>query len=164
MIAQNRAPGLNRDFAAQAWPFVDASLWRLGREQARDSATNAPLEILGSDVDPRCIDLCKKHAKKAGVMVDWAVRPLSELRVEAETGIIVCNPPYGERMLDKDGVNELYRQMRRVFSAMPGWSVNVFSGVREFERIYGRRADRRRKLTNGGMVCNLYQFYGVKER
>ena len=162
MIAGNRAPGLLRSFAAESWPFLDKRIFEEGRGFARDAAVNAPVDILGSDIDPRCIDLCKIHAKKAGIMARWDVRPLSELRVEANHGILVCNPPYGERLLSKGEVPDLYRQMRRVFDGIPGWSKNIFSGVEQFERIYGRRADKRRKLVNGGMQCNLYQYYGAR--
>ena len=164
MIAGNRAPGLSRSFAAEGWPFLEKRLWLDGRSAARDAAVNGPVDILGSDIDPRCIDLSKIHAKKAGIMARWEVRPLSELRTAAGSGILVCNPPYGERLLNKGEVLDLYRQMRRVFDAMPGWSKNIFTGVEQFERIYGRRADKRRKLVNGSMQCNLYQYYGARNR
>lgn len=101
MIAQNRAPGLGRAFAAEAWPFVEPSVWRLAREEAHDSIRPVKLSILGSDADPRCIELCKRHAHKAGVTVDWAVRPVETLADARTGGVLVCNPPYGERMLDR---------------------------------------------------------------
>ncbi len=159
MIANNRAPGLHRSFAAEAWPFVEPGLWARQRELAVDSVIPGTPDILGTDMDSRCIDLCKKHAKKAGVMLNWQVRELKDFAVEGEQGIIVCNPPYGERLLNREGAGTLYRQMRSAFAPYPGWSVNVFSGVEQFERAYGRRADKRRKLTNGGMQCNLYQYF-----
>ena len=162
MIAQNRAPGLHRPFAAERWPFVEPALWTQLRIQAAGSATDGPVDICGSDIDARCIDLCKKHAEKAGVTLNWQVRALKDFSVPGERGVIVCNPPYGDRLLTRDGASALYRQMRGVFGAYPGWSVNIFSGVEQFERIYGRRADKRRKLTNGGLPCNLYQYFGEK--
>ena len=76
---------------------------------------------------------------------------------------LLRNPPYGERMMDKDEAKRLYLIMRRVFSPHPGWSVNVFTGMREFEQVYGARADKRRKLTNGGMPCTLYQYFGKRD-
>lgn len=164
MIAQNRAPGLLRSFAAEGWPFIEASLWERLRQEARDGVRGGSVEICGSDIDPRCIDLCKKHAKKAGVMLQWQVRDIRDFSVEGERGIIVCNPPYGDRLLNKDGAFELYRQMRAAFSAYPGWSVNIFSGVEQFEHVYGYRADKRRKLTNGGLQCNLYQYFGERKQ
>ncbi len=162
MIAQNRAPGMRRPFAAEHWPFVEPALWTRLRNQAADSAIDGPVDICGSDIDARCIDLCKKHAGKAGVMLNWQVRALKDFSAPGERGIIVCNPPYGDRLLTKDDAYVLYRQMRGVFDAYPGWSAHIFSGVEQFERIYGRRADKRRKLTNGGMQCNLYQYFGEK--
>lgn len=159
MIAQNRAPGLLRSFAAEAWPFVPDTVWKQARSDAADAVKPVPVEILGSDIDPHCIELCKKHAKKAGVMVNWAVRPLSELDEHREHGVLVCNPPYGERLLNQKAAAALYREMRTKFDTLPGWTINIFSGFPDFERIYGKRADRRRKLSNGGMTCQLYQYF-----
>lgn len=162
MIANNIAPGLNRSFAAEGWWFLDNGVFRSVRQNALDARTNDKIEVRGFDIDARSIELCKKHAKKAGVFCDWRVQDIRDFSAEEPSGVIVCNPPYGERMLEKKDVQALYRQMRRVFAPYPGWSVNVFSGMREFEKIYGRRADKRRKLTNGGMPCTLYQYFGVR--
>ena len=158
MIAQNRAPGLGRAFAAEAWPFVEPSVWRLAREEAHDSIRPVKLSILGSDVDPRCIELCKRHAHKAGVTVDWAVRPVETLADARTGGVLVCNPPYGERMLDRREAERLYRRMRERFDLLNGWSVNIITAYRDFERVYGKRAVQRRKLSNGGMTCCLYRY------
>ena len=163
MIAQNIAPGLLRSFAAEGWWFFDKSVWARERSNATDARENRPVEIRGFDIDEHSIDLCKKHAKKAGVFCDWQVRDIKSFSVSEPSGIIVVNPPYGERMFDKEDAKAIYREMRRVFSACPGWSVNVISGMREFETAYGKRADKRRKLTNGGMPCTLYQYFGVKD-
>lgn len=159
MIARNMAPGANRGFAAENWDFMPASAWTEARQEARDSVRDVKLEILGSDIDAHCIDLCKKHAKKAGIMVDWAVKPLKELESRQHGGVILCNPPYGERLMKKNEVESLYREMRRVFDTLPDWNKNIITGFREFERTYGRRADKRRKLSNGGMPCTLYQYF-----
>lgn len=160
MIAQNRAPGLNRPFAAEEWPFLPQGVFARAREEARDAILPTKLNILGSDIDARAIDLCKKHAKKAGVMVNWAVRPVKELQGEKTDGVLVCNPPYGERMLKKSEVERLYREMRVAFDGLPsGWRESIITSHPEFERIYGRRADKRRKLSNGGMPCTLYQYF-----
>ena len=88
--------------------------------------TDRKIEVRGFDIDEHSIDLCKKHAKKAGIFCDWQVRDIKDFSAQEQSGIIVVNPPYGERMLEKEQVLALYRQMRRVFSAYPGWSVNVF--------------------------------------
>ena len=163
MIAQNIAPGLGRSFAAESWWFFDQGIWTRERQNALDARTNQKIDVRGFDIDERSIDLCKKHAKKAGVFCDWRVQDIKNFNVEDKSGIIVCNPPYGERMMDKDEAKRLYLIMRRVFAPYPGWSVNVFTGMREFEQVYGARADKRRKLTNGGMPCTLYQYFGKRD-
>lgn len=160
MIAQNRAPGLNRAFAAEGWPSFDPAIWARERQEALDGIREIPLEILGSDIDPHCIDLCKKHAKNAGIMVHWAVRPLTELPADNSRGVLLCNPPYGQRLLDHREAKKLYAQMRTCFDRLPYWSKGIITGFPEFERAYGLRADKRRKLSNGGMSCTFYQYFG----
>lgn len=159
LIAQNRAPSLGRAFAAETWRFLPQDVFADARTEARDLARNTPVRIEGSDIDPRCIDLCKKHAKKAGVMLQWSVRPLRELPRQDAGGVLVCNPPYGERMLGEREVQDLYRQMRRTFDALDAWQINVITAYRFFEKSYGKRADKRRKLSNGGLACTLYQYW-----
>ncbi|MDD3919559.1 MAG: class I SAM-dependent RNA methyltransferase [Eubacteriales bacterium] len=159
MIANNIAPGMHRGFAAEQWHFMEPGEFEAVRAEAADLMRHDTLDIEGSDIDARSIELCKKHAKKAGVMLNWAVRPLIELKRDTPGGLVVCNPPYGERMLNKKQAEALYRQMRSVFSELPDWSVSVITGYREFERVYGKRADKRRKLSNGGMPCQLYQYF-----
>ncbi|MBE5785121.1 MAG: class I SAM-dependent RNA methyltransferase [Clostridiales bacterium] len=159
MIAENRAPGLNRPFAAEDWHFLTGNEFTLAREEAKDSITPQKLMIEGSDIDARSIDLCKKHAKKAGIMVNWAVRPVKDLPVREGRGVLVCNPPYGERMLKKSETERLYREMRTVFDRLEGWNKSIITGYPSFEQVYGKKADKRRKLSNGGMPCTLYQYF-----
>lgn len=159
MIARNQAPGMHRSFAAERYAFLDLAAMARERERARDAVEDAALDILGLDLDPRCIDLCKKHAKKAGVMLQWGVADVRDLPPREGRGIVVCNPPYGERMLDRRAAADLYRQMRRALDRRPGWSRHIITGHPRFEREYGARADKRRKLSNGGMVCTLYQYF-----
>lgn len=159
MLAQNRAPGLNRPFAAEEWPFFDRKVMERVREEARDAVKDVKLDILGSDIDARSIDLCKKHAQKAGVHVNWAIKPLKEFSTNQTGSIVVCNPPYGERLMEKKEAEALYREMRQVFLPQFIRSVNIITSHPDFERIYGLRADKRRKLSNGGKVCMLYQYF-----
>ncbi len=159
MIANNIAPSFNRSFAAEQWRFVDPSVFAKARQEAKDLKRNQKLEIMGSDIDPHCIDLCKKHAKKAGVMLDWKVRPLKDLETQWHNGVLICNPPYGERLSDVKEVKKLYREMHSVFERIPDWQINIITSNREFESIYGQPADKRRKLSNGGMVCTVYQYF-----
>ena len=158
MIVGNRAPGLLREFAAEKWKFIPQGAFAKAREEARDTASYAPVEIEGSDIDARNIDICKKHAKKAGVMLQWAVRPVKDLLPEGGPGVIVCNPPYGERLLSPREVKFLYRDMRQVLDAAVNWQVSIIAADHNFERLYGKRANKRRKLSSGGMPCTLYQY------
>ena len=159
MIARNMAVGIGRSFAAEKWRFIPGNTFGLAREEARDSVLDITPDILGCDIDPHAIEVCKKHAKKAGVEVRWMVRPLKEFVPTSESGIIVVNPPYGERLMEKRDAEKLYREMRGVFSGLAHWDVNIITSHRDFERIYGKRADRRRKLSNGGMTCTLYRYF-----
>lgn len=159
MIAQNRAVGLNRSFAFEDWHFFDRGIMDRAREQAQDEVRNVPLDILGCDIDAHAIDLCKKHAKKAGIMVNWQVKDIREFKTEKRSGVIVCNPPYGERMLERREAEALYRVMNKAFAPIPDWHINIITSHPDFERVYGKRADKRRKLSSGGITCNLYQYF-----
>ena len=162
MIAKNQAPGIHRDLAAEGWSFIDKCCFDRAREEANDSVRSYTAHIEGSDIDARSIELCKKHAKKAGVMLEWHVRPLREFSPRSEKGIIICNPPYGERMLDAGAAKKLYREMHDKFAPLDTYSKNIITSFAEFERVYGARADKRRKLSNGGMKCTLYSYFANK--
>lgn len=162
MIARNQAPGLNRSFAAENWPFLDKKYFMQARKEAIDSIRDIKLNILGSDIDERSIAICKKHAQKAGVMLNWAVKPLKELKVTEERGVIVCNPPYGERMLKKGEAESIIREMSAVFAPLKGWSKSIITPDQNFEQLYGEKANKRRKLSNGGMPCTLYQYFAER--
>lgn len=159
LLATNTAVGLGRSFAAEDWHFIREPAFTAARERAMDSIIKTPFDITGCDIDARSIDLCKKHAKKAGVMVNWRVAPVQSLDEKRTGGVLCCNPPYGERLLKKKDAEKLYREMHGIFSRLDGWSVNIIASHPEFERIYGQRADKRRKLSNGGMVCTLYRYF-----
>lgn len=164
MIAKNMAPGLNRSFAAQEWHFIQKGIFDRAYEEAKDSILDVKPQILGSDIEKRAIELSKMHAKNAKIMVDWAVKPISELKAESDRGIIVCNPPYGERMMKKSEATRLYKDMRQAFDSLPmGWSKNIITSVMDFERVYGKRADKRRNLSSGGIKCTLYNYFGFSD-
>lgn len=159
LLASNAAVGINRDFAAEDWHFIRENAFELARERARDGVKSEKLDIMGSDIDPHSIELCKKHAKKAGVMLNWRVASVLDLDESRRGGVVCCNPPYGERLMEKRDAEKLYRSMHEVFARLDGWSVNIIASHPEFERVYGQRADKRRKLSNGGMVCTLYRYF-----
>ncbi len=160
MIACNMAVGLNRSFAAEKWGFIDGvRIFDAARDEARSSRKDIKPDIIGSDIDARAIDICRSHAKKVGVNVKWIVRPIEEYNEPRESGIIVCNPPYGERLMDKRNAEKLYHSMRERFAPLTHWDVNIITSHPRFEQIYGQRADKRRKLSNGGLTCTLYRYF-----
>ena len=164
MIGNNKAPSLNRHFASEDWQFVDSSVFTCARERARDLERHENLPIFGYDIDERSVSLARRHAEKAGVQVNWEVRPVQKLRTDYREGLLLCNPPYGERMLTGKEAAVLYRDMRNVFDTLPDWNVGIISSMDNFEIVYGKRADKRRKLSNGGMPCTFYQFFPERVR
>lgn len=162
MIARNQAPGLNRAFAAEEWRFISKNCFEEAKTRARDEIIDIKPEIIGMDIDPHAIELSKRHAKNAGIIVDWRVAPIKDFTppYPTEKGTILCNPPYGERMMERREAESLYREMRRVFDKCPiGWSRNIITSHSDFERVYGKRADKRRNLSNGGKRCTLYSYF-----
>ena len=165
LIGRNLAPGLGRTFAAEAWPQIPATEWQNARAEARD-VTRRSLEfrIIGTDVDHRPLALARQHAASAGVddVVHFQQRPLDEFTTSRKYGCVIANPPYGERMGGQSTVAQLYRDMGRLFASLDTWSIYVLTAAAEFERLYGRRADRRRKLYNARIPCTYYQFNGPR--
>ncbi len=160
LTALNRAPGLHRAFAAERFPWVPARLWRAEREAAAGAEFHGRYEIFGSDLDPACVSLARANAEKAGVaaliafsQADAAARPLP-----APSGTLVCNPPYGERLLEQRQAQALYRRLGRHLAGEGGWSRFIISSEPEFERYFGRRAGKKRKLYNGMLQCYLYMY------
>lgn len=162
LSAAGIAPGIRRRFAAMDWPCVDEAVWRAEREAARAlERPEASFSALGGDVDPEAVRLTRENAAKAGIgpRVKAAVRPLEEFVPDGERGVVLCNPPYGERLLDVKEAERLYRLMGRRFLPQKGWSYAIISPHRQFETLFGRPASKRRKLYNGMMECQLYLYY-----
>lgn len=163
MIGRNIAPGLKREFAAEAWPSISKKLWLAAREEANDLIENErELRIHGSDINDEMMSLARYHAKQAGVETGIHLQrmPMSELKSRYKYGFIICNPPYGERLGEMKEIEKLYKQMGTVFSSLDSWSYYVITSHPEFEKLFGRRADKKRKLYNGRLMCNYYQFFG----
>jgi len=163
LIGLNIAPGQKRDFASQAWPGISGDLWRQAREEADDLALKArTLRITGTDIDPDVLSLARHHARKAGIEehIHFQQRPFGSLQSRYEYGYLICNPPYGERMGEVHEAEEIYRQLGRVYSSMPTWSFFVITSHLGFEKLFGRRATKKRKLYNGRIQCNFYQYHG----
>ena len=164
MIATRRAPGLERSFAGESFGFLPSELWENAREEARCAIINdSHFMARGSDINPDCITLTKENARRAGVLahIELAHGDMRKIRkpVPDRKGTIICNPPYGERMLSMRDAERLYRDMGTAFRAMEPWQVYVLTSCEYFEKLYGRRADKVRKLYNGTIPAYLYQFF-----
>ena len=165
LIGREIAPGLARDFAAEKWPQIGAPLWAAARDEARERVQSPlPVKIIGTDIDSRAIALSRKHAIAAGVADDihFQQQPAAELRSSKQYGCIITNPPYGERSGEQRDAEQLYREMGRTFAALDTWSTYVLTSNAGFERLFGRSADRRRKLYNSNLACTYYQFFGPR--
>ena len=161
LIARNRAPGLNRRFAAQEWPLAPAAVWRRAAEEARSLEYHGEYRIFASDIDPRAVALSRENARRAGVEKDitFSVADACQTPAPWEKGVLVCNPPYGERMLERDEARRLYRAFGASSGGMDGWKRFVICSDPDFERAFGRNADKKRKLYNGMIQCNLYMYF-----
>ena len=165
MFKRNIAPGMGRDFAFSAFPQIDESVIREIIEEAREEEHRDVMpDIMASDIDPKAVELTRENAKRAGVaeFITVSHGDARKLVTERSGGSIICNPPYGERLGDLDECKKLYRAIGRSFSGLDKWSYYILTSHEQFEREFGRRADRRRKIYNGMLRCWLYQYYGNK--
>lgn len=163
MIALNMAPGLHREFDAEKWPVIPSSLWETARQEARNLIkTDAKLHIQGSDIDGEMMSIARYHAKLAGVdkHIHLQQHDMRAVASRHEYGFIVTNPPYGERLEDAKQVEKLYRDMGSVFTSLDTWSFYILTSHPAFESCFGKQANKKRKLYNGKLQCNYFQFYG----
>ena len=165
MIASDRAPGLKRGFACESWHTFVPEVFRFARAEARDRfRPDAETDISGSDLDPKAVELAQLHAEAADM--DGLVRikqmNVRDLSSRKQYGFILTNPPYAHRLGETREVEALYRDMGKVFRKLDTWSYSVITPVPNFEKLFGRKADKRRKLYNGRLECQLYQFYGPR--
>ncbi len=165
LIGLNIAPGLKREFSAEGWANIPAKLWESAREEAYSLIKpDRELRIHGSDIDDDVMSLARYHAKEAGVgpNIHFQRLPMQEVSTRYKYGCIITNPPYGERLSETREVVELYRQMGQKFKAFDTWSYYIITSYPEFEKVFGRKADKKRKLYNGKLLCNYYQYFGPK--
>ncbi len=166
MILANRAPGLGRGFMGESFPQIPAVLWKDARNAA-DAAIkrNADFEVWASDIDEEILDVAYENALRAGVEEHLRIfqADVREIEKPNRRGTIVCNPPYGERLMTPEEAEALYRDMGRVFDGFLPWQIYVITSHPAFEKCYGRRADKIRKLYNGMIPCNLYQYFKPKD-
>ncbi|HEX2985853.1 MAG TPA: class I SAM-dependent RNA methyltransferase [Caproiciproducens sp.] len=162
LYALNIAPGLQRHFTAEQWETLSPGVWQKERSRAQQLVLHdAAFEAKGYDIDGAAISLTLENARKAGVIakIHAEKRDISDFKTDGDYGCVICNPPYGERLLDIHQAEELYRIMGKVFERKHGWSYSVISPDDTFEECFGRRADRRRKLYNGMIKCQYYMFF-----
>jgi putative N6-adenine-specific DNA methylase len=165
LIGQNIAPGFNREFLSEGWPLMPADVWEKTRLEAEDMANyNQPLEILGTDIDHRMIEVSKENALEAGLgdLVKFKQMQVRDFTSELEYGIIVGNPPYGERLGERKEVEKMYQEMGRAFEKLDTWSVYMLTSHEHFEQCYGKPATKKRKLFNGFIRTDYYQFFGPR--
>ena len=160
LIAKNRAPGLNRRFAAEEFPWMPKEAWEQARTEAKDREFKGNYRILGSDNDPACVSLAMANARKAGVAdaIEFRDGDATKMSLPAESGIIVCNPPYGERMMEQQSAQRLYSALGRHLKFANDWKKFVITSEPEFEHYFGCRADKKRKFYNGKIKCDYYMF------
>lgn len=161
LIAKNRAPGLYRHFAAENWSCFDKSVWKRVREEAPSREYNGDYRIFASDIDPEAVQISKENAKRAGVegYIEFSQADATTFNRTTECGVIVTNPPYGERLMEKSQAEILYTDFGRAYFLLEHWKLFLLSSHTQFERSFGRAADKKRKLYNGMIKCDLYMYF-----
>ncbi|MFN2143088.1 MAG: class I SAM-dependent RNA methyltransferase [Candidatus Promineifilaceae bacterium] len=167
MIGRNMAPGRRRSFAAEEWPAVPQEAWDSAREEAKAAIDHAgTLTILGYDVDAGAIASARNNARRAGVGHDiqFEQKDIHDLWIDQQYGIVISNPPYGNRMADFHEINAIYVTLNKMFRKKKGWSVYILTADSKFPGYFKRgRPNRVRKLYNGNIRVNYYQYYGEKQ-
>ncbi|HOU10928.1 MAG TPA: class I SAM-dependent RNA methyltransferase [Clostridiales bacterium] len=162
MMAMNMPPGVKRNFSAERWDQIPRTIWQQERERALSRIRrDADFAAFGSDIDENALRSAQMNAAAAGVAdkIKWKTAPLKDFAPASEKGTVICNPPYGERMEDAQQARLITQEMGRVFPAKHGWSYTVISPSDSFEEDFGRPADKRRKIYNGMIKCQVYMYF-----
>ena len=166
MMAAHIAPGMNRHFTAEAWThLIDPQNWEDVREEAREEIlTDVEVDIQGYDLDPEMVEIARINARKAGVehMIHFQTRDIADLSHRKKYGFIITNPPYGERIGEKNELADLYRTIGDRYKALDCWSMYLITGFEQAEKFIGRKADKNRKIYNGMIKTYFYQFMGPR--
>lgn len=162
MMAKNIAPGVNRHFTAESWSQIPRQVWLEERARARSlEKTDITFKAYGSDIDVSALKIAKENAIRAGVadLITFKKADVADFKPETERGTVIMNPPYGERLMDASSVQQLYKNMGKVFTPERGWAYYMITADEDFEKSFGRKADKRRKLYNGMIKCQLYMYF-----
>lgn len=162
MIERSIAPNTGRVFAAMDFDFLDCRIWRTAREEAEDLAKRGEkIELFGSDVDEKVLQYARENAARAGVAdaIRFFRADARKIEKPDRRGTLICNPPYGERMMELREVEALYREIGKRFATFAPWQMYILTSHPQFERFFGRRADKKRRLYNGMIPCELYQYF-----
>nr|WP_028828416.1 class I SAM-dependent RNA methyltransferase [Proteocatella sphenisci] len=164
MIGANIMPGINRNFQGEELSFISKSDWMIARKEAIEKENHKEFKIYAYDIDPEMVKLAKSNAQIAGVdhLIDFMKSDATKFHSSNEYGFIITNPPYGERMGEKEEVYELYKQLGKAFKHLPTWSIYVISSLENVEELFGKKAMKKRKLYNGMLKSHYYQFPGPK--
>ena len=161
----NMAPGINREFISESWRTMDKKIWwDVRREAYAQVNEDIEFKIYGYDIDEEALEIARENAEIAGVAdyIEFNYGDATEFTSDEEYGFIVTNPPYGERLEDTDTVKMLYKQLGYTFRRLKNWSYYLITSYEDFENEFGGEASRRRKLYNGMLKSNLYQYVGQR--
>lgn len=167
MIGQNIAPGYNRDFISEDWPWFKKEIWDQARDEADEKADyDQPLNIIGSDIDHRMVALAQENATEAGFgdIITFKQMQARDFTTMDTDGVMIGNPPYGERIGEVEVIEQVISDLGHVMKNYPTWSVYMLSSMENFETLYGRRATKKRKLFNGFIRTDYYQYWGQKSK
>ena len=166
LIGQNIAPGFNREFISEQWDWMPESIWEKVREEAEEKANyDQELDITASDIDHRMVKIAEENAFEAGLadLISFKQMQVRDFTTTKEYGVIVGNPPYGERLGDKPSVQKMYREMGEAFAPLDTWSIYMLTSDEEFETHFGKKATKKRKLFNGFIKTDYYQYWGKRK-
>lgn len=163
LIGRNIAPGLRRSFVAETWDFIDKKIWSDVRAEAQSKINDAEFRILASDKNYHMLKIAKDNAEKAGVdeYIGFQKIDFGDFSSKRKYGCIITNPPYGERLGEKEEVIEIYESMGELYDRLDEWSFFVLTSHPQFEKVFGARATKNRKLYNGNILCYFYQYLGA---
>lgn len=162
LLMTNTAPGRYRKFAAENYPWIPKKLWQEARDEAdRERTLDTPFRAIASDIDPDTVEIARDNIRRAGMWdyINCFTKDALTIRRDDKRTTIVCNPPYGERMDTVSSAQALYKKMGKVFTKLSPWQIYIITSEEDFENIYGKRADKVRRLYNGMIRCNYYQYF-----